>query len=76
MADNKCPDCKLGLMTVQVAMHFNATGTGSNEWPEFPVLAGICPKCGRMDFALATPVQFKEWLDSEMAKSRAARAGL
>lgn len=57
-------------MTAQVAMHFNATATGSNEWPEFPVIAGICPKCGRMNFALATPGQFKEWLDNEKDKSR------
>lgn len=62
---NKCPDCKSDVMDAQVSMHFRAVGTGSDDWPEFPVLAGICPKCGGMDLHMATPGQFKQWLDSQ-----------
>lgn len=62
-----CPECKeeVELMDAQVAMNFRAVSTASDKWPEFPVIAGICPKCGRMDLHLATPGQFKQWLDSE-----------
>lgn len=70
---NKCPDCKSDVIDAQVSMHFRAVGTGSDDWPEFPVLAGICPKCGRMDLHMATPGQFKQWLDSQ--NPNRARAG-
>jgi hypothetical protein len=71
---NKCPECKVDIMDAQVSLHFEAVFTGGNEWPEFPVLAGICPKCGRMELRMATPTQFKEWLDSQKPKSHAAQA--
>ena len=70
----KCFDCNVDVMDAQVSMHFRAVGAGSDEWPEVPVLASICPKCGRMDLHMATPVQFKEWLDSQKAKAHAGGA--
>jgi len=72
---NKCPECKADMMDAQVSLHFRAVGTASDDWPEFPVLAAICSKCGRMDLHVATPGQFKQWLDSQNAKARAGRAG-
>ncbi len=51
------------------------SGTATDDWPEFPVLAEICSKCGRMDLHVATPGQFKQWLDSQNAKARAGGAG-
>ena len=67
----KCPECKVDVLDAQVALHFRAVGTGSDEWPDFPVIVGICPKCGQMDFHMVAPVQFKGWLDSQKAKARA-----
>ena len=51
----KCPECDVDVMDAQVAMHFRAVGTGSDEWPEAPVIAGICPKCGRMELHMLAP---------------------
>jgi hypothetical protein len=72
---NKCPECKADMMDAQVSLRLRAVGTASDDWPEFPVLAGICPNCGRMDLHMATPGQFKQWLDSQNAKARAGGAG-
>ena len=47
-------------------------GGESDDWSEGPVLAGICPKCGKMELHLATSRQFKQWLDSETKKARGA----
>jgi hypothetical protein len=69
---NKCSECKADLLDAQVSMHFRAVGTGSDDWPEFPVLAAICPNCGKMGLHLATPGQFKSWLESETKKARSA----
>jgi len=71
----KCPECIVDVMDAQVSLHFRAVGTGSNDWLEAPVIAGICPKCGRMELHLATPGQFKKWLDSQKAKARSDGAG-
>jgi|SRR5712691_1148009 len=71
----KCPECIVDVMDAQVSLHFRAVGTGSNDWLEAPVIAGICPKCGRMELYMATPGQFKIWLDSQKAKARAGGAG-
>ena len=71
---NRCLQCDVEVMDAQVAMHFRAMGTGSNEWPEVPVIAGICPKCGRMELHMATPGQFKGWLDSQHGKANAGGA--
>ena len=68
----ECPECKVELTDAQVSLAFRAVHTGSDEWPEFPVLASICPKCGKMEFRLATPGNFNLWLDSENAKARVA----
>jgi hypothetical protein len=72
---SQCQECKTDMMDAQVSLHFRAVGTASDDWPEFPVLAGICPKCGRMDLRLALPGQFKEWLTSEKIKARVGGAG-
>jgi len=71
---NRCLQCDVEVMDAQVAMHFRAMGTGSNEWPEVPVIAGICPKCGRMELHMTTPDQFKRWLDSQHGKANAGGA--
>ena len=71
---SKCRECNIELVDAQVSLEFRAVQTGSDEWPQFPVLAAICPKCGRMDLHLATPVQFKAWLDSQNSKARAVGA--
>jgi len=68
---SKCPECNVDVMDSQVSLHFRAVSTGSDEWREFPVLAGVCPKCGRMDFHMATPAQFNEWLGSQKSKAHA-----
>jgi hypothetical protein len=68
----KCLECKadVEVMDAQVSLHFRTVGTASDDWPEFPVIAGICPQCGRMELHLAMPGSFKEWLDSQKAKAR------
>ena len=67
----KCPECIVDVMHAQVSLHFRAVETGSDDYLEAPVIAGICPKCGRMEFNMATPGQFKIWLDSQRTKARA-----
>lgn len=69
---SKCPECQVDVIDAQVSLNFRAVGAGSDEWPEVPVIAGICPNCGRMDLYVAMPQQFKECLDSQKAKTRAA----
>jgi hypothetical protein len=69
---SKCPECTVDVMDVEVSLHFRAVGTGSDNWPEFPVIAGICPKCGRMDLHMATLGQFQQWLDSQKINVRAS----
>ncbi len=71
----KCPECIVDVMDSQVSLHFRAVGTGSDDWLEAPVIAGICPKCGRMELYMATPGQFKIWLDLQKAKARAGGTG-
>ncbi len=71
----KCPECIVDVMNAQVSLHFRAVETGSDDWLEAPVIAGICPKCGRMELHMATPGQFKIWLDSQKAKARAGGTG-
>jgi hypothetical protein len=71
----KCPECDVDVMAAQVAMHFSAVGSGSGEWPELPVIAGICPKCGRMELHVLAPAQLKEYLDSQRSEGRAREAG-
>ena len=66
----QCPVCKVDVMLAQVSLHFNV----GDEWPEVPVIAGICPECGHMDLQMATPRQFKQMLDDSQ-KTKAAAAG-
>lgn len=72
----KCHDCKVDLVTAQVSFHFNTpTSTEDrDDWPTFPVLAGICPKCGWMDLHVATPKQFTKWLNSVKSGEQWAKA--
>ena len=72
---NKCKECNADMMDAQVSLRFRAVGTASDDWPEFPVLAVICSKCGRMDLHMVAPGQFKQWLDSQKAKAQAGGAG-
>ena len=71
----KCPECIVDVMDAQVSLHLRAIGTGSDDRLEAPVIAGICPKCGRVELHLATPGQFKLWLDLQKAKARSDGAG-
>jgi hypothetical protein len=70
----QCPDCKVDLINAQVSLRFARIESTDDrdDWPSFPVLAGICPQCGRMDLHMATPQQFRQWLDSEKARAAAA----
>jgi hypothetical protein len=58
-----CPDCKTDFLTVRVAMKFRPI-SGGYDWYEAPVLANVCGQCGRLDFHLAQPQQFAEWLQA------------
>jgi hypothetical protein len=68
----QCPECSVDVIDAQVSIPFRAVHTGSDDWPEFPVIAGVCPKCGRMELHLATPADFKRWLDSQNARAGGA----
>jgi hypothetical protein len=46
---------------VQAKMHFRAL-PAEQDWVEFPVLASVCPKCGKMDLNVAVPAQFALWV--------------
>jgi hypothetical protein len=71
----KCPECKKAdVMEAQVSLRFRSLGLGSDEWQEFPVIAGICLDCGRMELHMATSGQFKQWLDSQKGEARAGGA--
>lgn len=70
----QCIECKVDLMNSQVSFDFRAVETGSDEWQSFPLLAEICPKCGKMESHVLTPTQLKEWLDSQKPKVRTAKA--
>lgn len=62
----KCQNCSLDLTDVQVTMNFLSLPAGQ-DWVEFPVIAGVCVQCGKMDFHLATPQQFARWVESQKA---------
>jgi endogenous inhibitor of DNA gyrase (YacG/DUF329 family) len=66
---SKCPECNQDVMEAQVSLHFNV---GSADWLEALVIAGICPRCGRVDLHMATPAQFKQLLDLQKAKAAVA----
>jgi hypothetical protein len=57
----KCDDCEVDVIDVQTKMHFRALPAGQ-DWMEFPVLASVCPKCGKMELNLAVPAQFACWV--------------
>ena len=60
----KCPTCEIHITDAQVAMTFRPL-SGSQDWEEMPVIAGVCTKCGWMEFHIATPRQFAEWVRSQ-----------
>jgi hypothetical protein len=51
------------MVNAQVSFHFLGFHR-LKEWREFPVLAGICRKCGWMNFHAATPSQLAARIDS------------
>ena len=57
----KCGECDVEVLDVQTKMHFCAFPAGE-DWEEFPVLASVCPKCGKMDLNVAVPAQFARWV--------------
>ena len=60
---NKCPECNSDMVNAQVSFHFLGFHR-RKKWREFPVLVGICRKCGWMNFHAATPPQLAAWIDS------------
>jgi hypothetical protein len=60
----KCPTCKVDVTNAQVALNFRAL-PGGGDWSEFPVIAGVCAKCGWMSFHMAEPKAFAEWTRSQ-----------
>jgi len=57
----RCELCDVDVIDVQAKMHFCALVAGQ-DWVEFPVLASVCPKCGKMDLNVAVPAQFARWV--------------
>jgi len=57
----KCDGCEVDVVDVQTKMAFRALPAGE-DWSEFPVLASVCPKCGKMDLRVAVPAQFAVWV--------------
>jgi len=57
----RCESCDVEVMDVQTKMDFRALPAGQ-DWTEFPVLASVCPKCGKMDLNVAVPIQFAKWV--------------
>jgi hypothetical protein len=57
----RCELCDVDVIDVQTKMHFRALAA-EHDWVEFPVLASVCPKCGKMDLNVAVPVQFAVWV--------------
>ena len=53
----KCDECEVDLIDVQSKMSFRALPAGG-DWSEFPVIANVCPKCGKIDFHVAVPAHF------------------
>jgi len=51
----RCESCDVEVMDVQTKMDFRALPAGQ-DWTEFPVLASVCPKCGKMDLNVAVPI--------------------
>jgi hypothetical protein len=56
-----CDACDVEMIDVQTKMNFRALPAGQ-DWVEFPVLASVCPKCGKMDLNVAVPTQFAQWV--------------
>jgi len=57
----RCESCDVEVMDVQTKMDFRALPAGQ-DWTGFPVLASVCPKCGKMDLNVAVPIQFAKWV--------------
>jgi uncharacterized protein (UPF0212 family) len=57
----RCGLCDVDVIDVQAKMHFRAL-PAEQDWVEFPVLASVCPKCGKMDLNVAVPAQFALWV--------------
>lgn len=50
----RCELCDVDVIDVQAKMYFRAL-PAEPGWVEFPVLASVCPKCGKMDLNVAVP---------------------
>jgi hypothetical protein len=57
----KCELYDGDVIDVQAKIQFRALSAGK-DWVEFPVLASVCPKCGKMDLNVAVPAQFARWV--------------
>ena len=53
----KCDECEVDLIEMQSEMAFRALPAGESL-SEFPVLASVCPKWGKIDLHVAVPTQF------------------
>jgi uncharacterized protein (UPF0212 family) len=57
----RCDGCDVDVLDVQTKMQFRAL-SAEQDWVEFPVLASVCPKCGKMELNVAVPAQFALWI--------------
>lgn len=57
----RCDRCEVEAIDVQSKVAFRALAVGE-DWSEFPVLASVCPKCGRVELRVAAPTQFAHWV--------------
>jgi len=54
-----CDACDVEMIAVQTRMDFRALPAGQ-DWVEFPILANVCPNCGKLDLNVAAPAQFAQ----------------
>ena len=55
----RCDGCDVDLIDLQTKMELRALSAGE-DWVELPVLASVCPKCGKMDLNMIVPAQFAQ----------------
>jgi Zn finger protein HypA/HybF involved in hydrogenase expression len=63
----QCSECKVDLIDAKVFLKFTPVTSTEDpkEWSRQDVIAGICPKCNRVNFRIDKPQHFKKWLESE-----------
>ena len=57
----RCDGCDVEVIDVRTKTDFRALPAGQ-DWAEFPVMASVCPKCGRVELNVAVAIQFAKWV--------------